>query len=206
MKTIVIKGDIISSRSKSAQAWLPAFKKNLVKYFGKEQQDWAIYEGDSFIIKLQNSEDAVKNCLLIKSYLLSFHGLNARLALGLGEIDFEGSSIMEANGSAYSYAGDTLSRLKQEEQTIKFDSDREELNRTFNLILLWLTHAADQWNVKTARAFYYKLADENLTQAEIAVKMGIKSQSGVSEHLSRGGASLIFQTLFYFQTRIKELL
>ena len=205
MNTIVLKGDIIKSRGTDASVWLPAFKDLLAEYAGTEAVHWFVYEGDTFIIEVIDTSHAIDLAVLIKAWFIGFKNLNARIAIGVGNVSFKGDAIMEANGTAYSRAGDTLKTLKDAEQTLKVESGNPNKDKTLNLLLQWLSSSVDHWNIKTAQAYFYRLAKPKATQAEIADQMKIKSQSVISEHLSRGGGAVIFNTLSYFSEEFTTL-
>ena len=92
----IITGDIINSRDVPPSLWQPKLKA----YFStitSNSNHWEIYRGDSFQIEV-SPEHALKVALCIKSLIKSNNIIDARMAIGVGEKDFDGKKITESFG------------------------------------------------------------------------------------------------------------
>lgn len=200
----VITADIINSTKSSSNSWIDVLKTAL-KNFGTEGKDWEIYRGDEFQMLLQNPEMAFLTAITIKS-ALKITSFDAKIAIGLGEVDYVGKHIKESNGSAFINSGRMLDELKNNrDQTLSIKSTDENFNENFNLIFQLLENTFEKWTESTATALLAYLQNENLNQNKIAEKLGI-SQSAFSQSLKRGNADAIIATDSYFRKKIATIL
>src|SRR5690554_7794951 len=89
----VITGDIINSRSVDPLQWMVQLKE-VLSSVGTEPKDWEIYRGDSFQLKVQ-PDQALYVALLLKATIKHFKDLDVRMAIGIGEVDYEGAKITD---------------------------------------------------------------------------------------------------------------
>src|SRR5690606_27189643 len=127
-KWTVITGDIIDSQKTVPESWLKQLKEILSQY-GKEKTDWEIYRGDSFQLILSKKE-SMEAVLLLKSAMKSI-GVDVRMAIGLGEIDYKSPKVSESNGSAFVNSGRKLESLKKE--TLGIQTPNEKFNQRYNV-------------------------------------------------------------------------
>lgn len=197
---IVITGDVVNSRKVNAEIWLASLKE-VLNIFGKEHSDWDIYRGDSFQILLE-AKVALRFAFLVKSKIKQISKLDVRLALGLGIVDFRNKRVLDSNGPAFIHSGECYDSLKK--SNLKIKSDYLDLNETLNLMFSLILLVADSWKSVTSEVVYEKLLNIDLTQSELAYKLGKKSQASISEALKRGGFEEIEQLLSYFEKEIEK--
>ncbi|MFC6267514.1 hypothetical protein [Frigoriflavimonas asaccharolytica] len=199
----VITADIINSTKSSSNSWIVDLKKAL-KNFGKEGKDWEIFRGDEFQILLDKPELAFIISVMIKASLNS-NGIDAKMAIGLGEISYHGKTIKESNGSAFINSGRTLDILKGEKyQKLALKSDISGFDEQFKLIFQLLETTFDNWTESSAKAILAYLQNQELNQIEIAKKLGI-SQSAFSQFLKKTNAEAIIATDQYYRKKIAEI-
>ena len=106
--TSILTGDIIKSRSiKNSEVWLSILKEALIACSQNTSQ-WNIYRGDSFQLESSNIAESLKTAIYIKACIKTIKGLDVRIAIGVGEKTFSGNSVVESNGEAFQFSGETL--------------------------------------------------------------------------------------------------
>ncbi len=199
-KSVVITGDIINSRKSKPAVWLGKLKETLSE-FGKEKTDWEIYRGDSFqLIVLQ--KEGLTAALVIKTALKST-GMDARIAIGLGEVDFKSSKVTESNGSAFVNSGKRFETLKKE--TLGIQTENEKFDRTFGVILSLVDLIISSWKPTTSEVVYTTLRNPGLNQSELAKMLNKKSQGTISSALKRAGFDEIKNVLELYKSEVNEL-
>lgn len=196
----VITGDIINSDNVEPKLWLPLLKGVLNKY-GKSPEQWEIYRGDSFQLELK-PEEALYACILIKATIKQIQALDVRMAIGIGEKEYEANNITESNGSAFVYSGRAFEALKKNNLTLGTSSTDIDfaMNTMIGLALLVM----DNWTTTSAESIKMALENPNKNQNDLA-KMLNKKQSNISGALNRGGYSKILNMLIYYKRIITEI-
>lgn len=198
----VITGDIISSRKTPAGSWMKALKSQL-NHFGKSPKKWEIYRGDEFQMEVDQPEKALIRAFQLKACIKSFKDLDVRMAIGLGEKDFEGTKVSESNGTAFNNSGTQFDLLKKLKVNLAICSPDQDLDQEINLMLKLALVTMDHWSVVSAQLAQLTFAHPDLLQEEIAEKLGIK-QAAVSQRSSRARMDLIMELEGYFQKRVKK--
>lgn len=198
----VITADIIQSSKMPAGVWMEALK-SVLKKFGKQGKSWEIYRGDEIQLLLDHPEEAFLAAVTIKAEIRK-SDFDARISIGLGEMDYSGTSIKESNGSAFVNSGRNLELLKSSKnQSLSIKSDDEDFDENFNLIFKLLENLFEKWKTSTATSVSSYLEHKNLSQTQIAEKMGI-TQGALSRALKRGGLDSILETDDYFRKKVKK--
>lgn len=194
----IITGDIINSRKKSPQDWLPVLKETLSNY-GKTPTNWEISRGDSFQLEL----DAVKGleaAIHIKSAIRQIQGMDVRMSIGVGEKTYNSFRVGESSGPVYFRSGEALDNLKSSTLVIK--TGDQEIDNQWDIILSLAQLIMNNWTKVTAQTVKLSLENPALNQVALAKKLG-KSQSSVSEALKRGGFEEIKRMMSYYQNQFK---
>lgn len=190
----VITGDIVNSRVVNAEMWLKELKHAL-SFYGKEWKDWEVYRGDSFQLKIE-VEKALVAAIRIKSIVKQIKELDVRIAIGIGEIDFEADRVTESNGSAFSLSGECFENLKKSKLQVK--SPWRDFDYSINLMLDLAALTMDNWTSISAQFIFIALTYPELNQVELAERLNKKSQGTISEGLKRGGYEEIQKLLVYY--------
>lgn len=200
----VITADIINSTNTATNSWMDELKKTLTS-FGKESKDWEIYRGDEFQVLLADPRQAFHAVMIIKASLHT-KNLDARIAIGLGTVNYQGASMKESNGSAFINSGRTLEILKAtKSQNICLKSDYPDLDENLNLLFLLLESSLERWTASNATAILAYLNNTTQTQQEIAQSLQV-TQGAYSRALKRANAEAISRTEQYFTKKISEIL
>jgi hypothetical protein len=144
-----------------------------------------IYRGDSFQIVMERPEVSLKVATLIRSYLISKtpqgekNIWDARISIGIGEIDYVSTSIVVSDGEAFRLSGRGLDNLDKARMCIstKWDMVNEEVAASIGFVDYTIT----KLSVNQAQLLYMTDALE-LSQLEIAARIG-KSQQNISKTL-----------------------
>lgn len=196
----VITGDIVNSRTEPATGWLPILKETLNRY-GKDPQEWEIFRGDSFQIKLE-PKMAFFAAIHLKSAVKLNKNLDVRMAIGIGDEDHQSKKITESNGSAFVRSGECFETLKK--QNLALSSGDATTDEILNLCFSLALFSMNSWSPTVAHTIKVTLEHEDKSQTEIA-KLLKKSQSSVSEALKRGGFEEIIELNEFYKKQISRL-
>lgn len=196
----IITGDIIDSRKGEVETWLPLLKEVLNQY-GQEPADWEIFRGDSFQLSI-TPKNAVLAAFHIKSAIKQTKAHDVRMAIGIGEVEYDSNKTTESNGSAYIRSGECFESLKK--QTLAIKSHNSELDNSFNTMLSLALLTANNWSSTVSRVIKKNIEHSDTKQKEIANLLN-KSQSSISEALKRGGFEEIMNMNNYYKEQINKL-
>ncbi|MCB4797784.1 SatD family protein [Neotamlana laminarinivorans] len=196
----IITGDIINSRQSEPEQWLNSLKTCLL-YFGKTPKTWEIFRGDSFQLEVK-PEDALFASFLIKSTIKQYKNIDVRLAIGLGEKNYDSYKITESNGSAFINSGECFESLKK--NTLAIKSRFKNFDITLNLMLELAQLTMNNWTSISSLIIKTSLENPDMKQNELAELLK-KSQSNISEGLKRGGFDEILKLLDYYKNQIQQL-
>lgn len=196
----VLTGDIVNSREVNSQFWLRELKAEM-NNFGSESKDWEIYRGDSFQLKIVPNR-ALEAAIVIKARIKQFKELDVRIAIGLGEMDYEADRITESNGSAFRYSGECFESMKKNNLEIR--SPWDEFDEKMNLMLSLAALTMDGWSPASSQIILEGFKFPEFNQNELASKLNKKSQGTISEGLKRGGYEEIQKLLVYFSKEMNK--
>jgi len=199
----VITGDIIGSRQVDTASWLKALKAQLNK-FGTTPKEWEIYRGDEFQLEIPQPEEALLKALKLKACLKGFKNLDVRMAIGIGEKDFEGNKVSQSNGTAFNNSGGQFDKLKKQKVNLAISSPYKEFDEEINLMLKLALVTMDSWSVVSAQLAEMVFADPDLLQEKLAQKLQIK-QAAVSQRSNRAKLDLMMELENYFHRKVKKI-
>ena len=179
----VITGDIISSTSLPFEE-----RKKLLEIFDKIVNDLQslcelkceIFRGDSFQILVEKAELALEVAVLIRAGLKMNTPENskiiwdARVAIGVGEIEFIDDKVITSDGEAFKYSGRAFDELIKTNLTIKTRWDN--INEELKLSTLFADDIISNWTEIQAFVVYKSLL-LNKSQKEIADEQNKSAQN-----------------------------
>lgn len=203
----ILSGDIIhSSALKGEGAWLKVLKEifsGIETKFDVLGSGAQIFRGDGFQLGLENPEDALLVAILIRAGLKSDElKLEARIAIGLGEIDFLKPNILESDGEVFRLSGRLLDQLKKEKTRLALDSPYPDLNAEMSVSLKFLGLVLDNWSQADAETAWLSWLEE-LTPKQIEQRLNI-SQPAVSKRKSSARLEEISLLVERFKTLVKS--
>jgi hypothetical protein len=194
----IITGDIIRSRRvDNPEEWLGPLKA-LLNTIGNEPRVWQFFRGDSFQLEVRDPEKALKVALQIKATVKSIKGLDVKLAIGIGNKNYDAPKITESNGEAFIYSGELFDKMKKKNLAVK--THREDFDRQMNLYFELALLTMDRWTQNSAEIVKISLDSPDLTQTEVARELGI-TQGRVSDRQKRAGLEEILK----MEKRYREL-
>lgn len=204
MMIAVVTGDIVGSRKADTTEWVHALKTKLQR-FGSSPKEWEIYRGDEFQLEVAHPEDALISALELKASMKTFKNLDVRMAIGIGEKNFQGEKISESNGSAFSNSGNQFDLLKKQKITLAVSSPQKEFDIEMNLMLKLALVTMDNWSTVSAELAEILFANPQLLQEDIAKRLQIK-QSAVSQRTNRAKIDLMMELVQHYRHKVKKII
>lgn len=147
-----------------------------------------IYRGDSFQMIIESPENAVLIAILIRASLRSKNKKwDVRIAIGVGTIDYNSTDIITSDGEAYKNSGREFDALKKRRLSIL--TPWKDVNNELAVSTAFADNIISNWSDNQANVIFISLS-ENITQKEIAERLGKKNQS-VNNVINSGKESLI---------------
>jgi hypothetical protein len=196
----IITGDIINSTEDNSTQWLSLLKKVLNRY-GESPEKWEIFRGDSFQLEVE-PKNALLTAFHVKACIKQMANRDVRMAIGIGDYTHREERISESNGSAYVRSGESFEELKK--QTLAIRTGDKDIDESINLMLQLALLVADSWSSAVATILNASIENPDKSQKELA-KLLKKSQSSVSEAMSRGGYSEMMKVNNYYVKQIDTI-
>lgn len=179
----IITGDIIDSTSIPIEQ-----RKDLltaISVISEELQVFSplkceIYRGDSFQIVVNRPEKAMLIAILLRAGLKSRvpkgskQNWDARIAVGIGEIEFISDSILVSDGEAFRLSGREFDELGKRNLAVR--TRWEDANEELKISTAFADDIITNWTSSQSLVIYMSLAYQ-MTQKEIADKLGQSSQN-----------------------------
>ena len=165
------RGELMQSVDELIQSWVdPEYAR--------------IFRGDSIQILFRDPKECLRRavqlrCWLKTNLLSPDFMLDARLAIGIGKIDYYGDTVLDSDGQAFHLSGRAFDML-QPDEFIRIATADDILNELLNTICMWMDLQIQNWTRPQAEVIYMIL--ENMTQQEMAYKLGIV-QSAINNRL-----------------------
>ncbi|GGH72349.1 hypothetical protein [Phaeocystidibacter marisrubri] len=194
----ILTGDIVKSSASQHDEWLNYLKSELNDH-GVEGRDWEIFRGDSFQLICKPSE-ALKMALKIRAAVRVENGRDARISIGVGDVDKRRDVLHESNGQAFIFSGRGLDKKKT---IMSFHCPHESINTQMRVLFGLMNVVIDRWTSNQSEAVLFRLKNEGLTQVEAASALGI-SQSAWSIKMSRTGMTEILDAMKYFEDEMEK--
>lgn len=202
--TGVLTGDIIKSRSiKNSELWLSVLKQALTAC-SQESSQWNIYRGDSFQLESSTVAESLKNAIYIKACIKTIEGLDVRIAIGVGKKTFDGKNVVESNGEAFQFSGETLEQLKKEKINLKIKTMDAQLDQDLNLYFKLALTIMDHWTSNSAEIVKLYIEQPQSLQEELGQQLGI-NQNAVSGRQKRAHLDVIMQLEELYRQKITHL-
>ncbi len=168
---------------------------------------FVIYRGDSFQGVISRPQEAMRTAIIIRASLLSKFKLktarlDARIAIGLGMIDYlpPGNRAGEGDGEAFRNSGIELDRMKRAEQNLTVKTPWQEIDDELRTECALLDALMQRWTKEQAEAILYYI--QGATQEEIAKTLRI-SQPAVFQRLRIAGYRAVQAALERYGTLIE---
>lgn len=207
----IITGDIVDSTKMAAEERnsmllmlqsLPELLSTFTKI------DLEIFRGDSFQIRVWDPVDSLKVALAIRAHIRSFkfaeynRQWDARMAIGVGTVEYENGTLATSDGEAYRSSGRGLDSIGKYRLTIK--TPWKEVNKELRVSTAFADDIVSGWTQSQSRVMFQSLTT-SLTHAEIGSILGITRQM-VDKALRAGKEDLMNLYINRFEELIKKRL
>ena len=178
-KYAVITGDIIdfTRLDNERREELIGDTDDVIKGWVKRPEDAAIFRGDSFQLIFEDLNLAVIRsiqliCWFKKQASPAYPNLSTRISLGVGELAFQGKTVLDSDGEAFHLSGRNFDLLEAGE-LLRITTGDAEQDEQFNVLLLFMNLVMNNWSPHQAEVIYWVLEDQQATQKEIAKRLNI---------------------------------
>lgn len=205
----VITGDIVQSSKivlHERQSLL-----NRIQAIAHETSKWGkikveVFRGDSFQVVVDSVEESLKIAILFRAGLLGATPApgnvkwDARVALGIGSIDFDqDDSVIESDGEAFRNSGREFDKLEKSDR-LALKTPWNDINDEFRVSTAFVDCVISEWTIMQAQVVYLALLSGN-TQKEIAQKLQ-KTPQAISKLANGSKLKLIELYLERFRQQI----
>lgn len=187
----VLTGDIVASSQltlRERDAMLALLREIFWQIQAEEkaiEKEFDLFRGDSFQVLLNDPKPALRIALYIRLKLIADqeqfhpHDWDARIAIGLGEVTYQGREVATSDGPAFRNSGPVLDEMKGSER-LKITASDKDFNWEMRVATSLLDGVSSRWTSKQAQVMLEAM--EGKKQGEIAAKLDI-SQPAVSKML-----------------------
>ena len=200
----VLTGDIVNSMKVNARAWIKVLRKEL-RQTGDTPKYWEIYRGDSFQAEVSDPANALDSAIQLKAAMRTLHGIDVRIAIGIGSKTFNSEKITESNGSAFVHSGEKYEELRSKKLEMAIKSPWADFDTEVNLYIKLLLVAMKYWTTISAESLHTAMKNPEKSQAELGKMMHVK-QNAVSARLKRARYDEIMVVINRYKTLLSERL
>ena len=165
-----------------------------------------IFRGDSFQILFTNAQEALNRSIQLRCWfkqqvISDSLNLDARMAIGVGQIAYFGSTVLDSDGEAFHLSGRAFDSMGEDE-FIRIVTNNDEVNEQLSIICRLMDSLINGWTGSQAEVIFWVL--ENETQQQIADKLRVV-QSAVNNRLRLAKWKEIERTIRYISALLNRL-
>lgn len=205
----IITGDIVDSTKMTAEERVSMLQ--LLQYLPVvlsplDKMDIDIFRGDSFQIKVAEPSKVLRIAILIRAIFRANKFTDnkaqwdARMAIGIGSLDYESDTISTSDGEAYRLSGrglDTIGKAR-----ISIETPWEDVNKELMVSTLFADDIMTGWTTSQSRIMFERLIKVQ-SQEEIGDVLGVSRQM-VSKALKAAKDELISIYIKRFEELINQ--
>ena len=203
----IITGDIVNSSRIKHQDRAELLR--CLNIMGDELQcispfKMELFRGDSFQLLIENPCAAMKIAILLRAGLIH-HTVNkedgiwdARISLGIGNVEFLSEKIVTSDGEAFQYSGRQLDGMGK--QRLAVMTPWTDVNEELELSTSFIDDIINGWSSKQARMIYLSLRQDS-PKKDVAQLIGTSVQN-VRNVLSSAKEPLVRKYLDRYQKLI----
>lgn len=205
--SLVITGDITGFTKVPSD-----HRKKLVQSIQNLITSWVnakqaqIFRGDSFQILFSDAPEALRRsiqlrCWFKKNPVSENKMLDARMAIGVGQVAYHGKSVLDSDGEAFHISGRSFDVLDADEY-IKIVTPDAVLNDQLNVICKLMDIIISGWTSNQAEVIFLVL--EEKTQQQIADELQV-AQSAINNRIKLAKWKEIEKAVRYISALIEKL-
>jgi len=151
-----------------------------------------IFRGDSFQLGISNAASALRCALAIRAWLrchkvYGSNVLDARLAIGIGTLDYESDALSTSDGEAYRLSGRLLDDMNKSRLEIR--TPWHEVNEELKLSTAFADDIVSSWSQNQSKIILQRLVTLK-NHVELSQELGISRQM-VDKSLKASNEELI---------------
>lgn len=192
----VITGDIVGSSQIKSE-----YRKDLLECLNTMKNElqcvspfsMELFRGDSFQLLIEDPAQAAKIAILLRAGLIN-HTPNkddgmwdAKISLGIGQVEFLSDSIVTSDGEAFQYSGRQLDGMGKRRMAVK--TPWQDANKELDVMTSFIDDIITGWSSKQAGMIYLALRADT-PKKEVAEFIGTSVQN-VRNVLSSAKESLV---------------
>lgn len=165
-----------------------------------------IFRGDSFQIGISDVREVLRAVLVIRASLRSHKMesakmlLDARLAIGIGTLDYESDALSTSDGEAYRLSGKLLDNMGK--SRLKIMTPWRSVNEELDLETAFADDIISSWTQSQSRIILLSLLTSQ-SHVELSQKLGISRQM-VDKSLKASKEELMQAYIRRFETVVTE--
>ena len=138
-----------------------------------------IFRGDSFQIGIPHAQSALRCGIAIRAWLRNYrtteskHVLDARIAIGVGTLDYESGTLSTSDGEAYRLSGRLLDEMKKSRLEIK--TPWHDVNEELKLASAFADNIISFWTQSQSKVILRSLVTEK-NHLELAQEFNVSRQ------------------------------
>lgn len=202
---LVLTGDIVGftkisspKREKLIQSLPDLFKLWVAPEFAQ------VFRGDSFQLLFKNPQEGLRRTLQLRCWFkkntITDYILDARMAIGVGEISYYGDTVLDSDGEAFHISGRAFDAMEDGE-FIKVVTADQAMNEQLNIICRLMDVIISGWTPSQAEVIF--LALENKTQQQMADQLNV-GQSAINNRLKLAKWKEIERTIRYISALLEH--
>ncbi len=171
-----------------------------------EEVGMDIFRGDGFQIRISDASKAINIALAIRAYLRSNvvgsgdGALDARLAVGIGTLDFESDRLSTSDGEAYRLSGRLLDRMDR--ARLEVSTPWQSVNEELELTTAFADDIISSWTPSQSKIILLSLLT-NKNHPELSQELGVTRQT-VDKSLRASKEELIKAYIRRFEKIIND--
>ena len=180
----IITGDIVnSSKLSSEERDIMLEKLQMIPEILSPAQSVLIdiFRGDGFQIGVSNAQSALRCALAIRAWLRCYKLadtnadkiLDARLAIGIGTLDYEGNTLSESDGEAYRLSARSLDNMNRARLEIR--TPWHEVNEELTLLTAFADDIVSSWTPSQSKIILRSLISSK-SHVELSRELRITRQ------------------------------
>ena len=206
----VLTGDIIKSRDISDRDTLLhklTDVLDLVTAAGGCRYE--LYRGDSFQLHLEGPASSVEAAFLIRAALIAAspsrqERWDARISIGIGQIDYHNPKVTTSDGEAFRLSGEGMDKLAAKNRNLRIETPWDTRSDGIELLTRLADDIVSNWSHFSAETMYYAMRD-HVSQNKLAARLK-KSQPTINQRLATAKSHLVFEYLEHISNYLKQKL
>jgi hypothetical protein len=180
----------------------------LLRRIVSRDKDAQVFRGDSYQFLIEDISQVLKKCIrLICWFKINSDkernvAIGTKLSIGIGEIAYQGKSVLDSDGEAFHLSGRNFDEMEPDE-VIRLATFDEDKTNAYQIILMYINMIIRQWTISQAETIYELLNMEFITQKGIAEKLKM-SQPAIAKSLQAARWKEVEKGIDYINRQLEK--